>query len=70
MNSSIADNGVFARVIVWISLSYCIYGKKQQAIVPLLCGIGLMAYPYFVSNAILMVLIGVVLSVIPIFYRS
>jgi hypothetical protein len=35
----------------------------------LLCGIGLMAFPYFLSNTVLLVVIGLALSVIPYFFR-
>jgi hypothetical protein len=52
-----------------IGLGYFVYGKKQNRIVPLITGIGLMVFPYFVSNTILLVIIGVLLSVIPYFVR-
>ena len=50
-------------------LGYFVYGKKQNAIVPLVCGLGLMVFPYFVSNTVLLVAIGVALIVIPYFVR-
>jgi hypothetical protein len=52
-----------------IGLGYFIYGKKQRAIVPLICGLALMVFPYFVSNALLLVGIGVMLAAIPCFLR-
>lgn len=52
-----------------IGLGYLVYGRKQGAIVPLLCGLALMVYPYFVSNTLLVVVLGVVLMVIPYFVR-
>ena len=52
-----------------IGLGFFIYGKKQGAVVPLICGIALMIFPYFVSNAILAVSIGTVLLAIPYFFR-
>jgi hypothetical protein len=52
-----------------IGLGYFIYGKKQRAVVPLVCGLALMVFPYFVSNAILLVCIGTVLAAIPYFLR-
>jgi hypothetical protein len=52
-----------------IGLGFSIYGKKQRAIVPLLCGVALIIYPYFVSNVILLVAIGIVLMAIPYFIR-
>ena len=48
---------------------YFIYGKKQRATVPFLCGLVLMVFPYFVSNTLLLVLIGVVLMALPYFVR-
>jgi hypothetical protein len=52
-----------------IGLGYLIYGRKQRAVVPLICGLALMGFPYFVSNSILLVAIGVVLMAIPYFLR-
>ncbi len=36
-----------------IGAGFFIYGKKQRALVPLLCGLALMVFPYFVSNGAL-----------------
>lgn len=52
-----------------IGLGFFLYGKKQQAIVPLFCGLGLMIFPYFVSNTILLVVIGAALTALPYFFR-
>lgn len=52
-----------------IGLGFVIYGRRQRAVVPLVCGLALMAFPYFVSNTVLMVVVGVVLMVIPYFVR-
>jgi hypothetical protein len=44
-------------VLLWgllfssIGLGLFLYGKKQRAVVPLVCGIVLMIYPYFIANA-------------------
>jgi hypothetical protein len=53
-----------------LGLAYFVYGKKQGAPVPLLCGIALMLFPYFVSNLWLMVGIGLVLAALPYFLRN
>jgi hypothetical protein len=53
-----------------VGFAYFVYGKKQQRFVPLLCGMGLMAFPYFVSNTAILVVVGLVLSVTPYFFRS
>ena len=39
-----------------IGLGYFIYGKKQQQTMPLICGIALMIYPYFIENAVILIL--------------
>ncbi len=52
-----------------IGLGFFIYGKRQKAPVPLVCGLALMLFPYFVPNTILMVAIGIALVAIPYFVR-
>lgn len=52
-----------------IGVGYFIYGKKQSMIVPLVCGIALIAYPWFVSGAWLTLVIGLVLMAVPYFVR-
>jgi hypothetical protein len=53
-----------------IGLGYFIYGKKQRSVVPLVCGLALMLFPYFVPNLILLVGMGVLLVIIPYFLRE
>jgi hypothetical protein len=61
--------------IVWgllfgsIGVGFFIYGKKQRAPVPLICGIALMVFPYFISNIVALVGVGIVLVCIPYFVR-
>lgn len=52
-----------------IGLGYFMYGKKQKVIVPLVCGLVLMIFPYFIENATLITVIGILLSIIPYFIR-
>jgi hypothetical protein len=52
-----------------IGLGYFIYGKRQSAPLPLVCGLVLIIFPYFVSNVWLLVGIGVILCSIPYFWR-
>ncbi len=47
-------------------MGFALYGKQQRAVVPLLCGIALMVYPYFVPNVIALVGIGIVLMADPV----
>jgi hypothetical protein len=52
-----------------IGMGYLIYGKKQRRGTALLSGVVLCAFPYFVSNVFLMVLIGIIFMAIPFFIR-
>ena len=53
-----------------IGFGFFLYGKKQKAIVPLLSGVGLMVYPYFVTNPLLMIVVGCALIAVPYFIRE
>lgn len=52
-----------------VGLGYFIYGKNQKALVPALCGVALMIFPYLVSSIWLMVAIGAGLMALPFFVR-
>ena len=52
-----------------IGLGFFLYGKKQRSPIPLVCGLALMIYPYFIGNTLLLVAIGVALIAIPYFVR-
>jgi hypothetical protein len=52
-----------------IGVGFFMYGKRQSMMVPLGCGIALMLYPWFVTNTLLLILIGAALMVIPYFVR-
>jgi hypothetical protein len=62
--------------IVWsvlfgaIGVGYFIYGRKQNRIVPLLSGIGLMVVPYFIDGATVMVAVCAALMALPYFVRT
>jgi hypothetical protein len=64
-----------ASLLLWgvlfgsLGVGYFVYGKKQGAMMPLACGIGLMVFPYFISNTWLLVAVGVVLAVLPFVFR-
>jgi len=44
-------------------------GKKQKAMVPMVCGIALVAFTYFISNVYMLVIVGALLVVLPYFVR-
>ena len=52
-----------------IGLGFLVYGKKRKALIPILSGIGLMVFPYFISNIYIMILSGIVLVALPYFVR-
>ncbi len=52
-----------------MGLGFFVYGKKQKAVVPMVCGLALMIFPYFISNTIVLVAIGAMLIAVPYFVR-
>jgi hypothetical protein len=50
-----------------IGLGFFVYGRRQKRVVPLVSGLALI--PYFVSNTILLVTLGIALIAIPYFVR-
>jgi hypothetical protein len=62
-------------VLLWgvlfgsVGLGFFIYGRKQQAVVPLVVGIALFVVPYFISNLYLLVITGIFLVALPYFLR-
>jgi len=52
-----------------VGFGYFLYGKRQRTPVPLVCGIALMFYPYFVANTLVLVVVGVALTATPYFIR-
>jgi hypothetical protein len=52
-----------------IGFGYLIYGRRQQKGIALLSGVALCAFPYFISNIVLLILIGLVLIALPFYVR-
>jgi hypothetical protein len=52
-----------------IGVGFLIYGKKQQKLAPLACGLALIVVPYFFSSALALLLVGSALVAIPYFIR-
>jgi hypothetical protein len=52
-----------------IGLGYFIYGRKQSKLIPLLCGVALMVYPYFMPNTMVLFIIGAIFTAVPYFLR-
>jgi hypothetical protein len=52
-----------------VGMGFFIYGKKQKSVIPFICGLMLMIFPYFVSNVWALVVIGGGLMAVPYFVR-
>jgi hypothetical protein len=52
-----------------IGVGLFVYGRRRREVVPLVCGVLLIVYPYFVANTIALVAIGVALTVAPFVIR-
>lgn len=46
-------------------MGYFVYGKRQAKYVPLLSGLGLCAYPYFVEGWVWLCVVGLALAILP-----
>ena len=66
------DTGtIFAGIIFGsIGVVAFIYGKKQSEWKPMVIGIALIAYPYFISNPILQWVIGALLTLMLFIFRG
>ncbi len=53
-----------------IGFSAFIYGKKEKSAKPLVIGLALMIYPYFIPNTVLLYLVGTALSAALYFWRD
>ena len=65
------DTGTLLAIVLFSSfgMGYALYGKRQQALVPLLSGIALMVYPYFVDSTFWLVTLGLALLAAPFVLR-
>ena len=52
-----------------IGLGFFVYGRRQKAVVPLVTGIALFIFPYFIANVYMLVLAGALLVALPYFVR-
>jgi hypothetical protein len=52
-----------------VGLGFFLYGRKQKAAVPLICGMALMVVPYVISSAVVLVVVGAALTAVPYFVR-
>ena len=52
-----------------IGVGYFMYGRRQGKMIPLLCGVVLIVYPYFMPNTVVLVIIGAIFTAVPYFIR-
>jgi hypothetical protein len=65
------EQGLFVGMVTGVvGMAYFVYGKKQGLPIPLLSGIGLMVYPYFIDSLTISIAIGVVLASLPFFIKT
>jgi hypothetical protein len=53
-----------------VGMAFLLYGKKMAAVVPMVAGLGLMVVPYFITNLILLTIVGVLLTAVPFVVRA
>jgi hypothetical protein len=56
---------IVATFLGTIGFGYFMYGKKSGNMISLGCGLGLMVFPYFITNTIFMLIMGIVLMIVP-----
>lgn len=62
---------IFAYIIFGaIGLGVFMYGKKSRLFRPMLIGVALMAYPYFISGTFFLYLVGIALTAALYFWRE
>jgi hypothetical protein len=62
MNATSHMIGVFTGAI---GVGYFMYGKRQAKFAPLIAGMMLCVYPYFIDGVLWLVLVGVALMAVP-----
>jgi hypothetical protein len=55
---------IFASIL---GIAYMAYGKRQVKYVPLLCGLALCVYTYFIDSWTWLIVVGAVLAALPFF---
>jgi hypothetical protein len=53
-----------------VGMAFLMYGKKMAALVPMLAGVALIVVPYFISNLIILALVGLALTAVPFVLRT
>ena len=52
-----------------LGAGYALYGRRQRALAPLISGVALMVFLYFVTGGLMTLVIGAVIAAVPYFWR-
>jgi hypothetical protein len=69
------DDFSVAKIFAWIifgviGFAVFLYGKKNKSFRPMIIGVVLMVYPYFISGTFLLYFIGIILTAALYFWRD
>ena len=53
-----------------LGMGFLMYGKKAGRLVPIVVGLALMIIPYFIPNAVILLIVCVALSAVPCLLRN
>jgi len=56
---------IFSVIFGSIGFGYIVYGRKQQKPIPLVVGLCLCAFPYFIPDPYAMATVGTILTITP-----
>lgn len=65
-----------ANIIIWgmafgsIGMGMFVYGRRERAPIPLVCGIALSALPYVITSVAGLIAVGGVLALLPVFLKA
>ena len=60
---------IWGMLFAAIGFGYFTYARRQKAVVPLVSGISLFIFPYFVPNVYVLILVGLALMALPYFIK-
>lgn len=52
-----------------LGFGYLVYGRRQRAVVPIVCGLLLLIVPYFIGHALTLLAIGCALALLPFIWK-
>ncbi len=61
---------IWGMIFGTIGSAFFIYGKKRSALIPLLSGAILFFIPYFISNTVMLIIVGIIFMALPFLWRN